>query len=86
MNKTTDAFAGLLHRVVRQAVLLCAVAGCCGQQPQPISRQECWDLHCACLVLEGNGDGINEDARKQTAERVTAMMKRLRPRGGYVSD
>jgi hypothetical protein len=87
MNKPTDALAGPLHRMVRHAVLLFAVSGCCVKpQSQPITRQECWDLHVACLVLEGQGDGINEDARRQTADRMTAMMKRLRPRGGWLSD
>jgi len=71
-------------------VLLCALGCGCArdakQQPQAISRAECWDLHAACLVLEGKGDGIDDAARRQTAERITSMMKRLRPRGGWLSD
>jgi hypothetical protein len=82
-----DTLRGLLHRVVRYALLLCAVSGCCGQpQPQPMTRAECWDLHCACLVLEGKGDGITEDAGRLAAERIRDMMRRLRPRGGWLND
>jgi hypothetical protein len=87
MSKPTDALAGLLHRVVRHALFLCGLSGCCCQpQPQPITRAECWDVHCACLVLEGTGDGISDDARRLAAERIRDMMRRLRPRGGWLND
>lgn len=69
------------------ALLLCGLLGCAGKpQPEPMTRLECWDLHCACLVLEGRGDPISEDARRLAAERIRDMMRRLRPRGDCVSD
>ena len=65
-----------------------AVVAAGGKQPEPtpMTRAECWDLHCACLVLEGNGDGISDDARRLAAERIRDMMRRLRPRGGWLND
>lgn len=76
-----------MTREVRFALLLCVFSGCCrNPQPHPMTRAECWDLHCACLVLEGDGDPISEDARRLAAERLREMMRRLRPNGGYIGD